>query len=371
MTSPSVASSVSLQPIRVVVVDDSSAMRLLLSEIINRQPDMRVIATAPETDTARKLIRELQPDVVTLDIEMPGMDGISFLERLMRLNPLPVLMISSAGDADSELALHALDLGAMDFISKRQLKGRADLQSMAAEIINKIRIASEANHHFKRVQPSIVKAQHANTGTQKFPLNHIVCLGASTGGTEAIKQFVHQLPANSPPVLIVQHMPEGFTQRFATRLNNECTVHVKEAVAGEVIRPGCVYIAPGNAHMLLERVTGGTYKVVLSEGPEVNRHRPAVDVLFDSAAEVLGKLATAVLLTGMGRDGAKGMAAMKAKGAYCFGQDEASCVVYGMPRAAFELGVVDEQGSPDVLAQRVLARLSSMADVMAAVGSKA
>lgn len=371
MTSAHASASLSLQPIRVLVVDDSSAMRLLLTEIINRQPDMRVIGAAPETDTARKLIRELQPDVVTLDIEMPGMDGISFLERLMRLNPLPVLMISSAGEADSDLALHALDLGAIDFISKRQLKGRADLQDMAKEITEKIRHAAEANTYFKRIDPTLATAPPSAEGQRKFPINHVICLGASTGGTEAIKRFVLQLPANSPAVLVVQHMPEGFTQRFAARLNNECEIHVKEAVAGEVIRAGCVYIAPGNAHLLLERVTGGTYKVVLSDGPEVNRHRPAVDVLFTSAAEVLGKQATSVLLTGMGRDGAQGMAAMKAKGAYCFAQDEASSVVYGMPRAAYELGVVDEQGTPESIAERVLTRLSALADVSSALGSKA
>jgi two-component system chemotaxis response regulator CheB len=176
------------------------------------------------------------------------------------------------------------------------------------------------------------------------------------------------LPINTPPVLIVQHMPEGFTQRFATRLNNECEVHIKEAAAGDVIRPGCVYIAPGHAHILIERVAGGSYKIVLSDGPEVNRHRPSVDVLFNSAAKVLGKNATSVLLTGMGRDGAQGMAAMKAAGAYCFAQDEASSVVYGMPRAAFELGVVDEQGSPEHLAVRVLDRLVALAQ---AQGSKA
>lgn len=371
MTSAHVASLVSLQPIRVLIVDDSSAMRLLLQEIINRQPDMRVIGSAPETETARKLIKELQPDVVTLDIEMPGMDGISFLERIMRLNPLPVLMISSAGDADSELALHALDLGAIDFISKRQLKGRADLNDMAQEITEKIRFAAEANHQFRRIEPTLASARPHPDAKRKFPINHIVCLGASTGGTEAIKKFVVGLPANSPPVLIVQHMPEGFTQRFATRLNNECEVHVKEAVAGEVIRAGCVYIAPGHSHLLLERLAGGTYKVVLSDGVEVNRHRPAVDVLFHSAAKVLGKNTTAVLLTGMGRDGALGMAAMKASGAYCFAQDESSCVVYGMPRAAVELGIVDEQGSPEYLAERVLTRLAALSDVTVALGSKA
>lgn len=368
MASANMATSASLQPIRVLIVDDSSAMRLLLSEIINRQPDMRVIATAPETATARQLIRELQPDVVTLDVEMPGMDGISFLERLMRLNPLPVLMISSAGDADSDLALHALDLGAMDFISKRQLKGRADLNHMAIEITQKIRHAAEAGHHFKRVEPTLSSARPTVDPKRKFPSNHIICLGASTGGTEAIKRFVMGLPINTPPVLIVQHMPEGFTQRFATRLNNECEVHIKEAAAGDVIRPGCVYIAPGHAHILIERVAGGSYKIVLSDGPEVNRHRPSVDVLFNSAAKVLGKNATSVLLTGMGRDGAQGMAAMKAAGAYCFAQDEASSVVYGMPRAAFELGVVDEQGSPEHLAVRVLDRLVALAE---AQGSKA
>lgn len=346
-----------LKPLRVLVVDDSPTMRLLLQGIINRESDMRVVGTAENPLVARAMIKELEPDLVTLDIEMPGMDGIDFLERIMRLRPMPVLMVSSAAERDPALAVAALELGAVDFVHKRSAGNRDDLAEMARELVEKIRLAGQARAQVPRaalrVAPAAASAQVA------YPRNRLICLGASTGGTEAIKLFLEAMPANAPAILIAQHMPEGFTSRFAARLDASCQIAVKEAVHQEMVHQGVAYIAPGHSHLTVRRQGSGEYQLLLSQTPEVNRHRPSVDVLFHSAAEQLGKLAVGVLLTGMGRDGAAGMAALHEAGAYTLAQDAASCIVYGMPRAAVEMGAVDESGAPEQLAGMALTRIAT------------
>lgn len=356
---PQSAQPAPFKPLRVLVVDDSPTMRLLLQEIINRESDMRVVGTAENPLVARAMIKDLEPDLLTLDIEMPGMDGIDFLERVMRLRPMPVLMVSSAADRDPALAMAALELGAVDFVRKRAAGSREGLAEMARELVDKIRLAGQARA-LQQVR-SVLRAAPAVSAQVVYPQNRLICLGASTGGTEAIKLFLESMPANAPAILIAQHMPEGFTSRFAARLDASCQITVKEAAHQEMVHQGVAYIAPGHSHLTVRRLGSGEYQLLLSQTPEVNRHRPSVDVLFHSAADQLGKLAVGVLLTGMGRDGAAGMAAMHDAGAYTLAQDAASCIVYGMPRAAVELGAVDDCGSPDRLAGMALARIAAMA----------
>lgn len=340
---------------RVVVVDDSPSMRLLLEKMINAESDMRVVGSAPDSFAARELIRQLQPDVVTLDIEMPGMDGLDFLDRLMRLNPLPVLMISSRTEAGSEHTLRALELGAVDVICKRSLGDKGGLSAMAKEVTAKVRLAGINAGHFQRLPPlKVVESEASPFGSLQFDSRKVIFVGASTGGTEAIKQFVEVLPAKCPPVLITQHMPEGFTARFAKRLDDTCAVRVKEARHQELLHAGWVYIAPGHSHLKVHRRHDGRYETRLSDAPEVNRHRPSVDVLFHSAATELGSDALAILLTGMGRDGAAGMLHMREQGAMTWSQSPESCVVYGMPRAAFEMGASMAVGTPRQLAEKAL-----------------
>ena len=340
---------------RVVVVDDSPSMRLLLEKMINAEPDMRVVGSAPDPFEARELIKQLQPDVVTLDIEMPGMDGLDFLERLMRLNPLPVLMISSRTEEGSDHTLRALELGAVDVICKQNLGDKGGLSAMAREVTTKVRLAGSNAGQFQRRPPlQIVDRSLTPFGDVQFDRRKIIFVGASTGGTEAIKQFVEVLPVQCPPVLITQHMPEGFTTRFAKRLDDCCSVRVKEAEHQELIQAGWVYIAPGHSHLTVHRRGDGRYETCLSDAPEVNRHRPSVDVLFHSAADEVGPNALAVLLTGMGKDGAVGMLRMREQGAMTWSQSPESCVVYGMPRAAFEMGASMAVGTPRDLAEKAL-----------------
>ncbi len=342
--------------IKVLIVDDSPTMQLVLTQMINQQPDMRVIGTAAEPVSARALIKELNPDVLTLDVEMPGMDGLSFLEKIMDLRPMPVVMISSCLQAGSPKSIMAKSLGACELVEKRHLGGREALYAMAEEVTSKIR---KARKHAWRM-PSVVKASVSTSAfaDMVFPENCWIMLGASTGGTEAIKAFLDHMPAHAPAIMMAQHMPEGFTTRFAGRLNDSCAMTVVEAGHNQPVRAGCVYLAPGHSHLSVRRRSGGEVVTELSQGPEVNRHRPAVDVLFHSAAEQLGNKAAGVLLTGMGKDGAAGLLAMHNKGSYTVAQDETSSVVYGMPKAAVLLNAVDEQGSPAELCAKVLTRLA-------------
>jgi two-component system chemotaxis response regulator CheB len=334
---------------RVVVVDDSALVRSLLAEIVNRQPDMTCVGAASDPFVAREMIRNLDPDVITLDVEMPRMDGLDFLAKLMRLRPMPVVMVSTLTERGADVTLRALELGAVDFVSKPKVGIADGLRLLAGDIADKIRIA--ANAHVRRgTQAALPQAAPAAAAAAPAPAvrpmgrlstEKIVFIGASTGGTEATKDVLVQLPADSPAVLITQHMPPGFTTSYARRLDGLCHIRVKEAVDGDRILPGHAYIAPGGFHLSVERSGANYVARVTSEDP-VNRHRPSVEVLFRSAARVVGPNAFGVMLTGMGADGARAMREMRDAGAYNVCQDEASCVVFGMPREAIAAGAAHE-----------------------------
>lgn len=341
--------------IRVLCVDDSALIRDLLSEIINSQPDMEVVAVAADPLVARDLIKLHNPDVLTLDVEMPRMDGLDFLERLMRLRPMPVLMVSSLTQAGSEVTLRALELGALDFIAKPQMGIRHGMLDYSELIAEKIRAAARSR---PRQAPSGSAPRPKALQAPILSSEKLVIIGASTGGTEAIRAVLEPLPANSPAILIAQHMPGGFTRSFAERLDRLCNIAVKEAEDGERILPGHAYIAPGTAHLKLAR-SGANYVARLDDGEPVNRHRPSVDVLFRSAAENAGRNAIGVLLTGMGKDGARGLLEMRQAGAFTFAQDEASCVVFGMPREGIALGGACEVVSLEHMAERILKQVAA------------
>jgi two-component system chemotaxis response regulator CheB len=333
-----------------------------MTEIINGQADMEVVATAPDPLVARELIKQHNPDVLTLDVEMPRMDGLDFLEKLMRLRPMPVVMVSSLTERGSEITLRALELGAVDFVTKPRVGLRDGLIEYTETIADKIRAASRAR--VRQAAPALGARTAGAAPMLNNPLvstEKLIIIGASTGGTEAIREVLTPLPPDAPAVLIAQHMPPGFTKSFAARLNGLCRITVKEAEHGERVLPGHAYIAPGHAHLLLGR-SGANYIAQLSDDAPVNRHRPSVDVLFRSAAQHAGKNALGVILTGMGRDGAAGLVDMKKSGAYTFAQDEASCIVFGMPREAIALGGADEVVALAEMARRVMARLASMGE---------
>lgn len=353
--------------IRVLIVDDSALMRALLSQMINLAPDMEVVGTAPDAEIAREMIKSLNPDVLTLDVQMPKMDGLMFLERLMRLRPMPVVMVSSFTQTGSETTLKALELGAVDFIGKPKADGMKSMDSYAEELVEKIRAAKGARLQQStvarpRVAPSKTATALAGASLAgRLPMGasgKIIFVGASTGGTEAIKDFLIDMPADCPPIMVVQHMPESFTASFARRLDGLCAVRVIEAQGGEKLEPGTVYIAPGHSHLLVRR-TGTALLTELAATPPINRHRPSVDVLFDSAATMVGGKAIGVILTGMGKDGAQGLLRMRQAGARTFGQDESSCVVYGMPREAFLVGAVEEQCPLDAMARHVIGAVNT------------
>lgn len=348
-----------MKKISVLVIDDSALIRKLLSQIIDSQSDMFCVGAAPDPLVAREMIRALNPDVLTLDVEMPRMDGLDFLERLMRLRPMPVLMVSTLTDRGSDATLRALELGAVDYVSKPKIDVVRGIQDYADEIALKIRAAATS-----RPRPRTAAASHASAkplpalANRSISTEKLIIVGASTGGTEAIKEFLIQLPSDCPGILITQHMPEAFTKSFAARLDSLCRVSVKEAEHGERVLPGHAYVAPGNSHLLLKR-SGANYVTQLSDADPVNRHRPSVDVLFRSAAEHAGRNAVGVILTGMGKDGAQGMLAMKQAGAFNFAQDEASCVVFGMPKEAIAAGAVDEILPLGSIADGVMRQLQS------------
>ena len=341
--------------IKVLVIDDSALIRSLLTEIINSQRDMEVVGAAPDPLIARDMIKQLNPDVLTLDVEMPKMDGLEFLERLMRLRPMPVVMVSTLTERGSEITLRALELGATDFVTKPKLSISDGMREYTDLIADKIRAASQARIASLPRQSAPLNG-HATPVLLRNPLissEKLLIIGASTGGTEAIKSFLLQMPSDCPGILITQHMPAGFTKSFANRLDSLCQISVKEAEDGERILPGHAYIAPGDKHLLLAR-SGANYVTQLSDAPPVNRHKPSVDVLFDSAAALAGRNAVGVILTGMGKDGAMGMLQMKNAGAHNFAQNEESCVVYGMPKEAVAHGGVDEVAHLNDLPKLVL-----------------
>jgi two-component system chemotaxis response regulator CheB len=347
---------------KVLIVDDSALIRSVMSEIISSQSDMEVVGVAPDPLVARELIKQTNPDVLTLDVEMPKMDGLDFLEKLMRLRPMPVVMVSSLTERGSEITLRALELGAVDFVTKPKMSIQSGMMQYAELITDKIRAASRARvKTLVRPAPTGDKNTDGTLPPVRNPLissEKLIIIGASTGGTEAIKEFLIQMPSDCPGILITQHMPEGFTRSFARRLDGLCKISVNEAAGGERVLPGHAYIAPGHSHLLLAR-SGANYVTQLDQGPPVNRHRPAVDVLFHSAAVCAGKNAVGVILTGMGKDGAQGMLEMKNAGAYNFAQDEASCVVFGMPREAIAVGATHEVGPLQELPTKVLAYLAA------------
>ena len=332
----------SQKPVRVLIVDDSSMMRQLLTSVLSDDPEIEVVGTAPDPFVARDLIKTLNPDVVTLDVEMPHMDGVTFLRKIMSLRPTPVVMISSLTQAGAQTTIEALEIGAVDFVAKPTNNVATGLTNLASTLQAKIKSAAHAKVGRRRtVVPAAPTTRAVRPRTGK---SRLVFLGASTGGVEAIKAVLMSLPPDCPAILITQHMPERFTASFAERLNKECPMKVSEARHDDVIEPGHVYIAPGSHHLEIVRKTQG-YACALSDGPPVSGHRPSVDVLFRSAARVIGRNAVGVILTGMGKDGAEGMLEMRKAGAITVGQDEESSLVYGMPRVAFEVGGVMKQYS--------------------------
>jgi len=353
---------------KVVVVDDSALVRSILTEIINRQTDMECIGAAADPLVAREMIRTLNPDVITLDVEMPRMDGLDFLSRLMRLRPMPVVMVSTLTERGAEVTLKALELGAVDFVAKPKIGVADGIRLLAQDITDKIRIAAKA--HIRRAPPPpapgtapaapakpVTMASLGRASTEK-----IIFIGASTGGTEATKDVLVNLPADSPAVVITQHMPPGFTRSYAARLDGLCKIRVKEAQDGERILPGHGYIAPGGLHLTVER-SGANYIARVQDGDPINRHKPSVEALFLSAAKVVGQNAIGIMLTGMGADGARAMKVMKDAGSYNYCQDEASCVVFGMPREAIAAGAADEVLPLNQIAVKVLERLRATSGI--------
>ncbi len=330
-------------PVRVLIVDDSATVRHLIGSTLRRDPEIVVVGETSDPIEARQAIKALNPDVVTLDIEMPNMNGLDFLERLMRLRPMPVIMISTLTHAGAEKALQALELGAFDCVGKPTSAEMHEFRDLAEKVK-----AAARSRRAMRGMPRAATAPEPSYA----PDGRVVAIGASTGGVEALIAVLSQFPANCPPTLITQHMPPTFTRSFAERLNRLCAASVGEAIDGAPLRPGQIWLAPGDMHM--EISVAGSPHCRLSAADKVNGHRPSVDVLFHSVARTVGARAVGVILTGMGRDGAEGLLALRQARADTLGQDESSCVVYGMPRAAFELGAVGQQLPLEKIGPRIL-----------------
>ena len=330
-----------MAPARVLVVDDSATMRGLISAVLNSDPDVNVIGQASDAMEARAAIKELNPDVVTLDIEMPNMNGLEFLEKIMKLRPMPVIMVSSLTHRGAEATIAALEIGAFDCIGK---PAPGDTRPFH-ELIEKVKAAAKSGHRYEYVRsapPAPAAAANTNVASEYRVGRKIVAIGSSTGGVEALIEVLKKFPVNCPPTVITQHMPQTFTKSFAERLNRLCAPQVQEATDGARLEIGRIYLAPGGErHMAVANAQAPMVRLI--EKPPVNGHRPSVDVLFDSVAELAGRNAVGVILTGMGRDGATGLLKMRHAGARTVGQNEKTCVVYGMPRVAFEIGAVETQ----------------------------
>ena len=345
--------------VRVLIIDDSALMRQLLTVLLSEDPEIEVVDSAPDALVARDMIKALNPDVVTLDVEMPRMDGLTFLRKIMTLRPMPVVMISTLTQAGTEVTLEALEAGAVDFVAKPTNAVGPAMAALADELRAKVKGAAKTRVRIRSAQPKerLPQRQALNRQTGK-----ILLIGASTGGVEALKTLLMDMPPDCPPTLVTQHMPERFTAAFAGRLNRECPMTVCEAVHNQRIEPGRVYIAPGAHHLELVR-DGVGFVCRLNDGPPVSGHRPSVDVLFRSGARAAGAKAIGVILTGMGKDGAEGLLEMRKAGASTLGQDEASSLIYGMPRVAFERGAVERQFSLTELAGAIVDRCGERAPV--------
>lgn len=341
------------RPITVLIVDDSALIRKMFSSLLSQEPDIEVLDTACDPFEAREKIKKLNPDVLTLDIEMPRMDGISFLEKIMTLRPMPVIMISSLTQKGADISLRALELGAFDTIAKPvDQQTPQTIALLKNDLIAKVRAAASANIR-GRARSNLPAISAILPFNPTASVRHIIAVGASTGGVETLKDIFSRLPANTPPMVITQHMPERFTQSFAARLDSVSQMRVTEAANHDRLMPGHAYIAPGGQHLKLVRV-GAEYVCKLEDGPTVSGHKPSVDVLFHSVASAVGPRAVGIILTGMGKDGAEGMKAMRDAGAYTIGQNEASCVVYGMPQAAMKAGAVMIETSLEELPKQLL-----------------
>ena len=341
--------------IKVLIVDDSAIVRKLLAEAIVSDPGLEVVGTAPDPFVARDKILSLRPDVLTLDIEMPRMDGLTFLKKLMRFHPMPVVVISSLAQAASKTAIEALQCGAVEVLGKPG--GPYSVGELKEDLPLKIRAAAKARIAHRAEERAAVEQPPPPAAPHSFPPSAIVAIGASTGGTEAIREVLGWLPEKTPGIVVVQHIPAVFSTAFANRLNDVCRIRVKEAAHNDPVLPGQALIAPGNFHMTLRKRAGGYY-VSIEDGPRVCYQRPSVDVLFDSVAKAAGADAVGAILTGMGSDGAEGMLKMKQAGARTIAQDEASCVVFGMPREAIRLGAVDRVVSLHRIAGELMAMVS-------------
>ncbi|MCT4557606.1 MAG: chemotaxis response regulator protein-glutamate methylesterase [Pelagimonas sp.] len=349
-------------PYTVLIVDDSAVVRQAMQAILSKDPDITVIGAASDPLVAANYIKKQVPDVITLDVEMPRMDGLTFLRRLMAQRPVPVVMCSSLVTDHSETLLQALEAGAVDVVCKPQLGVREFLNENSLRLTEAVKAAAQARLSKGRLTgtkkisaDAILPAPRATAMARTS--DTIVAIGASTGGTEALRVFLQAMPVNAPPIAIVQHMPGGFTKAFADRLNSVCEITVKEAEEGDRMITGLALIAPGNDHMMIER-SGAHYRVALKEGPLVSRHRPSVDVLMRSVARSAGNNAIGLIMTGMGDDGSKGLLEMKEAGATTFGQDEQSCVVYGMPKVAKNVGAVMTELGLDKLPAAILQKVS-------------
>lgn len=335
--------------VRVLVVDDSALMRKMLRSALDSDPDIEVVGAAPDALCARQMIKDLDPDVVTLDVEMPRMDGLAFLEKLMTLRPMPAIMVSSMTHRGAEITMRALELGAVDFVTKPKALANEGLAILRDELIPKVKLAAGARVAQHRDERPSLKPRTS----YRQAASSVIAIGASTGGVAALRTLLSALPATCPPVLITQHMPPAYTGPFAARLDQSSALTVVEASAGQSIEHGHAYVAPGGLHLMLAKDRRG-FRCDLSDDPLVSGHRPSVDVLFQSVAAGVGAAAIGVLLTGMGRDGAAGLLKMHEAGAITFGQSEASCVVYGMPRAAMEIGAVTAEMSLEEISKAIL-----------------
>ncbi|MFQ5962926.1 MAG: chemotaxis response regulator protein-glutamate methylesterase [Candidatus Scalinduaceae bacterium] len=364
--------------IKVLVIDDSAVVRKILSSALNKHKDIEVVGAAPDPFIARDKILSLKPDVLTLDVEMPRMDGLTFLKKIMTYHPIPTVMVSSLTQEGCDATLKALEIGAIDYVTKPTSRLSSDVKDVIDDLYTKIKIAARAkvgknnnkkNNIYKNSLQSIHSKSgppHQNRTSQVVEHNHIlfkgthkvIVIGASTGGTEALKEVLIQMPLDSPAIVIVQHMPELFTRAFATRLDSLCSINVKEGKSGDSLTPGQAIIAPGNYHLSLRR-SGAMYHIETNQDAPIHHQRPSVDVLFDSAAKYLGPNAIGVIMTGMGSDGANGLLRLKESGAKTIAQDEDTCVVFGMPKEAIKLGAADKVVPLQKIPESILACLNN------------